>query len=681
MLNNSKLADLIWWSGCPEGHTFSLKPSKDFALALNGYFKHGNIASFVRQLHMYGFHKVSDPHTSSQAASDRAPPVWEFRHSSGKFKKNDESSLAYIKRRSQLIPSRNPVVDNSLGSVNTTHMGMPLTGPNSMSIPAVPYPKHYQPNSVPPLAIHQAFVPYPNVKEIKGPLYPPPVATAPPYNEPQSYYVPHNASFTALNSTFDTPFPRDSIALHSGRSRANGGVYINNVNPVRQQPSLHNRHNTTQPHSRPSLQSRNEAPQHGHFQEGGFLPTLPGTHYHTPAFSHITANKVLPGSESHNLSQVSLPGRQTYEPHTEAAQRPTPDATLRLATPMPFSSSEGDPHFFQQPIEPPVSPFALKPLGVSALSSSNVICNDTSATNASRNDLLTSAPREPPTSPQNFTFRRPFSIQTMERQRNPSLLFDPLTVVGKSSPKPPATSKGSNFDVKLPPLSSWLSPIIKDQTLRDDYIKHLVAAESGGSDKFTAARLAHVFDNDMHSHQPRSNSQAALNSLAGKDRSVTAVHCNSLRDRIRPSLVNLHNASQNSMNYAGIQHAKTVDSVASHSSSLFSNGSSISSVSTNRLSFDSVSYGRKSSYAMSPRDEAPPSPGLRAMEPGPHSPITRLLERVGTISEEGLDASTIDSRQSGVTHELRLKSAPLQEPKLEYLLHSGADENRKKQKL
>lgn len=98
MLNNKLIAHLIWWADTPEANTFLLCPNKEFSEALRNYFKHENVASFVRQLHMYGFHKVSDP----TPITEKGIAIWEFRHSSGKFRKNDEASLVFIKRRLQL---------------------------------------------------------------------------------------------------------------------------------------------------------------------------------------------------------------------------------------------------------------------------------------------------------------------------------------------------------------------------------------------------------------------------------------------------------------------------------------------------------------------------------------------------------------------------------------------------
>ncbi|KAL9129165.1 MAG: hypothetical protein Q9217_002305 [Psora testacea] len=93
MLEDPSIQNLICWSSSNE--SFIMAPTADFAKVLAQYFKHTNISSFVRQLNMYGFHKVSDVfHTGSPEST-----LWEFKHGNGNFKRGDLAGLREIKRR------------------------------------------------------------------------------------------------------------------------------------------------------------------------------------------------------------------------------------------------------------------------------------------------------------------------------------------------------------------------------------------------------------------------------------------------------------------------------------------------------------------------------------------------------------------------------------------------------
>jgi hypothetical protein len=93
MLEDRSIQHLISWSNTNE--SFVMSPSNEFSKVLAQYFKHTNISSFVRQLNMYGFHKVSDVfHTGSPESA-----LWEFKHGNGNFKKGDLIGLREIKRR------------------------------------------------------------------------------------------------------------------------------------------------------------------------------------------------------------------------------------------------------------------------------------------------------------------------------------------------------------------------------------------------------------------------------------------------------------------------------------------------------------------------------------------------------------------------------------------------------
>ncbi|KAH8593299.1 HSF-type DNA-binding-domain-containing protein [Bisporella sp. PMI_857] len=93
MLEDQSISSLISWSQA--GESFVMCPSNDFSKVLAQYFKHTNISSFVRQLNMYGFHKVSD--VFHNGSPDH--PLWEFKHGNGNFRRGDIAGLREIKRR------------------------------------------------------------------------------------------------------------------------------------------------------------------------------------------------------------------------------------------------------------------------------------------------------------------------------------------------------------------------------------------------------------------------------------------------------------------------------------------------------------------------------------------------------------------------------------------------------
>ena len=56
--------DYICWTG--DGSSFRIRDQTQFAASLLPYYyKHSNMASFVRQLNMYGFHKVIALHSGN----------------------------------------------------------------------------------------------------------------------------------------------------------------------------------------------------------------------------------------------------------------------------------------------------------------------------------------------------------------------------------------------------------------------------------------------------------------------------------------------------------------------------------------------------------------------------------------------------------------------------------------
>nr|WCC72135.1 heat shock transcription factor 1 [Chilo suppressalis] len=93
LVNDTETNHLISWS--PGGKTFVIKNQAEFARELLPlYYKHNNMASFIRQLNMYGFHKITSVETGGlRYEKDEI----EFSHPC--FMKGHAYLLEHIKRK------------------------------------------------------------------------------------------------------------------------------------------------------------------------------------------------------------------------------------------------------------------------------------------------------------------------------------------------------------------------------------------------------------------------------------------------------------------------------------------------------------------------------------------------------------------------------------------------------
>ncbi|KAI8979068.1 hypothetical protein BDF20DRAFT_867464 [Mycotypha africana] len=95
MVNDPESDDLICWAD--DGLSFFVNRQEDFARkVLPRFFKHNKFSSFVRQLNMYGFHKV--PHLQQGVLeTDNESERWEF--SNPHFQRNQPDLLLLVTRK------------------------------------------------------------------------------------------------------------------------------------------------------------------------------------------------------------------------------------------------------------------------------------------------------------------------------------------------------------------------------------------------------------------------------------------------------------------------------------------------------------------------------------------------------------------------------------------------------
>ncbi|SPO37887.1 uncharacterized protein PSFLO_03364 [Pseudozyma flocculosa] len=128
MLEDPSIEDMISWG--PSGTVFSVANPAEFSrLVLPNWFKHSNWQSFVRQLNMYGFHKVN--HSYQGNPTDEIQ-VWEFRHPS--FRRGEIGLLNDIKRKS----SRQKRTGSPSRSLAGTDLRADRSGGSSTPSPEVP---------------------------------------------------------------------------------------------------------------------------------------------------------------------------------------------------------------------------------------------------------------------------------------------------------------------------------------------------------------------------------------------------------------------------------------------------------------------------------------------------------------------------------------------------------------
>ncbi|KII86035.1 hypothetical protein PLICRDRAFT_115202 [Plicaturopsis crispa FD-325 SS-3] len=92
MINDPKSAHFIAWTDL--GTSFVVSNVGEFSRSILGsHFKHNNFSSFVRQLNMYGFHKIN--RVPQRTTTDAQ--TWEFSHH--KFLRGRPDLLDEIKRK------------------------------------------------------------------------------------------------------------------------------------------------------------------------------------------------------------------------------------------------------------------------------------------------------------------------------------------------------------------------------------------------------------------------------------------------------------------------------------------------------------------------------------------------------------------------------------------------------
>jgi len=112
MVDNPESDDLVAWTN--SGSSFVILDQMQFSkMILPYYYKHSNISSFIRQLNMYGFHKISGVESGSLKSEEES---LEFAHQF--FLRGQEGLLDNIKRKVKMKIKSDPYSLSDMEKVN-----------------------------------------------------------------------------------------------------------------------------------------------------------------------------------------------------------------------------------------------------------------------------------------------------------------------------------------------------------------------------------------------------------------------------------------------------------------------------------------------------------------------------------------------------------------------------------